>query len=182
MGILDAIEGLAAQDGGTNAKVAGGLMQALEEHPGGLAGVISQFQQNGMGEHVQNWASGQQQTATPDQVQQGLGGTGFIDNVAAKAGVSPAVAKMAWRWCCRWSWLTLHRVDSRRPRKVALQGWPRSFLASSPRSHRHVGLPGKEALSPGKAYPCGTVTEVSRGPAQVWPKASRISSNWVRRK
>ena len=95
MGILDAIEGLASQDGGTNAKVAGGLMQALDEHPGGLAGVISQFQQNGMGEHVQNWASGQQQTATPEQVQQGLGGTGLIDSVAAKAGVSPAVAKMA---------------------------------------------------------------------------------------
>jgi uncharacterized protein YidB (DUF937 family) len=96
MGILDAIEGLAGQqDGGTNAKVASGLMQALDEHPGGLAGVISQFQQNGMGEHVQNWASGQQQTATPGQVQQGLGGTGLIDNVAAKAGVSPEVAKMA---------------------------------------------------------------------------------------
>lgn len=96
MGILDEIESVAGQQGGgTNAKVASGLMQALDEHPGGLAGVIDQFRQNGMGEHVENWASGQQQTATPEQVQQGLGGTGLIDNVAAKAGVSPAVAKMA---------------------------------------------------------------------------------------
>lgn len=70
-------------------------MQALEEHPGGLAGVISSFQNNGMAEHVQNWSTGQQQTATPDQIQQGLGGTGFIESVAAKAGVSPQVAQTA---------------------------------------------------------------------------------------
>jgi uncharacterized protein YidB (DUF937 family) len=96
MGILDAIEGVSgAQDQGAIAKVAGGLMQALDEHPGGLAGVMEQFRQNGMSSHVQNWSSGQQQTASPEQVQQGLSGTGFIDNVAAKAGVSPAVAKMA---------------------------------------------------------------------------------------
>ncbi len=98
MGLLDTIEGMAgqsAQGTNTNANVAGGLMQALEEHPGGLAGVISSFQNNGMGDHVQNWSTGQQQTATPDQIQQGLGGTGFIENVAAKAGVSPQVAQTA---------------------------------------------------------------------------------------
>jgi uncharacterized protein YidB (DUF937 family) len=96
MGILDAIEGASGQQSGsTNAKVAGGLMQALDEHPGGLAGVMDQFRQNGMGDHVQTWASGQGQTATPAQVQQGLGGSGLIDNVAAKAGVSPEIAKMA---------------------------------------------------------------------------------------
>ena len=98
MGLLDTIEGMAgqsAQGTNTNANVAGGLMQALEEHPGGLAGVISSFQNNGMAEHVQNWSTGQQQTATPDQIQQGLGGTGFIESVAAKAGVSPQVAQTA---------------------------------------------------------------------------------------
>ena len=97
MGILDSLEGLAGQQGGggEHARVAGGLMQALDEHPGGLAGVMQQFRQNGMGNHVENWASGQQQTATSEQVQQGLGGTGLIENVAAKAGVSPQVAQMA---------------------------------------------------------------------------------------
>jgi uncharacterized protein YidB (DUF937 family) len=96
MGILDSIESMAGQQGqSTNAKVAGGLMQALDEHPGGLAGVISSFQNNGMADHVQQWSTGQQQTATPDQVQQGLNGTGLIDRVAAKAGVSPEVAKVA---------------------------------------------------------------------------------------
>ena len=97
MGILDSLEGLTGQQGGggEHARVAGGLMQALDEHPGGLAGVMQQFRQNGMGNHVENWASGQQQTATSEQVQQGLGGTGLIENVAAKAGVSPQVAQMA---------------------------------------------------------------------------------------
>jgi uncharacterized protein YidB (DUF937 family) len=96
MGILDAIEGVSGQQSeSTNAKVAGGLMQALDEHPGGLAGVIDQFRQNGMSDHAQNWSSGQGQAATPAQVQQGLGGTNLLDTVVAKAGVSPEVAKMA---------------------------------------------------------------------------------------
>lgn len=96
MGLLDALEGMAGQSGNqTNAKVAGGMMQALDEHPGGLAGLLDQFRQNGMENHVQNWASGQQTTATPEQVQQGIGNTGFIDKVAERAGVSPQVAKVA---------------------------------------------------------------------------------------
>ena len=96
MGILDSIESMAGQSGqgGNNAQVAGGLMQALDEHPGGLQGVIQSFQQNGMAQHVQNWSSGQQQTATPEQIQQGVGNTGLIDSVAQKAGISPEMAKI----------------------------------------------------------------------------------------
>jgi uncharacterized protein YidB (DUF937 family) len=94
VGLLDAMKGLAGQQGDT-AKVAGGLMQALDEHPGGLAGIMDSFKQNGMEQHVQGWSNGQHTTATPEQVQQGLSGTGLIDKVAGKAGVSPQVAKMA---------------------------------------------------------------------------------------
>lgn len=96
MGLLDSLEGLAG--GGSNqqtANITGSLMQALEEHPGGLAGVLDRFRQNGMDQHVQNWATGQQQAATPEQIQQGLGGTGLIDKVAERAGVSPQTAKVA---------------------------------------------------------------------------------------
>ncbi len=95
MGFLDSIENAAGQGGGANAKVAGGLMQALDEHPGGLAGVMQHFRENGMQNEVQNWSSGQETSASPEQVQQGLGNTGFIDRVAGKAGVSPEVAKIA---------------------------------------------------------------------------------------
>ena len=96
MGILDTISGMmhGSEGGNTNAQVTGGLMQALDEHPGGLAGVLSSFEQNGMGQHVQNWATGAQTTATPDQIQQGVGNTGLIDTVAAKAGISPEMAKI----------------------------------------------------------------------------------------
>lgn len=100
MGLLDTIEGMAGQQsgqagGGQNAQVAGGLMQALDEHPGGLAGVMDHFKNNGMGEQVQGWANGSQPTATPQQVNQGLAGSGLVESVAAKAGVSPQVAESA---------------------------------------------------------------------------------------
>ncbi len=96
MGFLNALQGMAGEAANQpNAKVAGGLMQALDEHPGGLAGLLDHFRQNGMGDHVQNWATGQQTSATPEQVQQGLGDTGFIDKVAERAGVSPQTAKVA---------------------------------------------------------------------------------------
>lgn len=94
MGILDTIEGMVGGQGqGSNPQIAGGLMQALDEHPGGLGGVMDHFRQSGMDEHVQNWSTGQQ-TATPEQMQQGLGGTGFIESVAQKAGISPEMAKI----------------------------------------------------------------------------------------
>ena len=99
MGILDTIEGMAGQQAsggaGGNTGIAGAVMSALEQHPGGLSGVMDSFRNNGMADHVQNWSTGQQPTATPEQINQGLGGTGFIENVAAKAGVSPEVAKIA---------------------------------------------------------------------------------------
>lgn len=92
MGILDTIESMAGGQGSgqaPNAQVAGGLIQELQQHPGGIGGILDSFRQNGMEEHVNNWANGQSQTATPEQVQTGLGGTGIIDRVAAHAGVSP---------------------------------------------------------------------------------------------
>lgn len=104
MGIMDTIQSLAGQAGdashGDQAKVAGGFIQALTDHPGGIQGVLDSFRNNGMGEHVQQWASGQgadgqAATATPEQVQQGLGNTGLIEKTAEHAGVSPQVVQMA---------------------------------------------------------------------------------------
>jgi uncharacterized protein YidB (DUF937 family) len=99
MGFLDTIESMAGPGAsgstGVPAGVAGAVMSALEQHPGGLSGVMDSFRNNGMATHVQNWSTGQQPAATPDEINQGLGGTGFIENVAAKAGVSPEVAKVA---------------------------------------------------------------------------------------
>jgi uncharacterized protein YidB (DUF937 family) len=97
MGFLDEIGSLAGQlsQSSDQAKVAGGLIQALEQHPGGIQGVIDSFKQNGMEDHVNAMASGDQQTTTPEQVQQGLSGTGLIEKAAEHAGVSPEVVQIA---------------------------------------------------------------------------------------
>jgi uncharacterized protein YidB (DUF937 family) len=97
MGFLDEIGSLAGQfsQNSDEAKVAGGFVQALEQHPGGVQGVIESFKQNGMEDHVNAMASGEQQTTTPEQVQQGLAGTGLIEKVAEHAGVSQEVVQTA---------------------------------------------------------------------------------------
>src|SRR5450432_2461689 len=93
MGLLDGLESIASQameqSGNPEAKVAGGLMQALEQHPGGLQGVMDHMNQNGV--DTQAMASGE--PATPEQVGQGLQGSGLVESVAEKAGVSPQIAQ-----------------------------------------------------------------------------------------
>jgi uncharacterized protein YidB (DUF937 family) len=99
MGILDSIQSLAGQVGqdsqGDQAKVAGGFIQALTQHPEGIQGILNSFSQNGLAEHIGAWSNGQNATATPDQVQQGLSGTGLIEKTAEHAGVSPQVVQAA---------------------------------------------------------------------------------------
>ena len=99
MGILDSIQSLAGQVGqnshGDQAKVAGGFIQALTQHPEGIQGILNSFNQNGLAEHIGAWSNGLNATATPDQVQQGLAGTGLIEKTAEHAGVSPQVVQAA---------------------------------------------------------------------------------------
>ena len=99
MGILDSIEGMMgsgqAAPTSEQGRVAGGFLQSLQQHPGGLGAVMDNFRNQGMDQHVNNWSTGQTQQATPDQVQSGLGGTGLLEQTAQRAGVSPEVAKMA---------------------------------------------------------------------------------------
>ena len=94
MGILDMVESMAA--GSTNpdhAKVAGGLLQELQDRPGGIGGLLQSFQQNGMGGLVQQWSGGQTQPTNPAAVESGLGDSGIIDSIAQRTGLSPTVVK-----------------------------------------------------------------------------------------
>jgi uncharacterized protein YidB (DUF937 family) len=100
MGILDKLQSLAGQAGDDShsdtAKVAGGLIQALNSHPDGIQGILNSLNANGLAQHVSDWAKGQgSATATPQQVQQGLSGSGFLEKIAEHAGVSPEVASGA---------------------------------------------------------------------------------------
>jgi len=93
MGFLDGLESMAssamAQSDNPTAKVAGGLMSALEEHPGGLQGVMDTMTQNG----VDPQAIAANGSASAEQIGQGLQGSPLVEMVAAKAGVSPEVAQ-----------------------------------------------------------------------------------------
>ncbi len=94
MGLLDSLEGMAAskmgQGGGSNSNMAGGLMSVLEEHPGGLGGLMSHMQNNGV--DPQSMTSGQ--PSSPQQMEQGLGGSGIIEKVAERTGMSPQMITM----------------------------------------------------------------------------------------
>lgn len=95
MGFMDNIEGQALNRvlGGSSSPIAAALLQVVQSQPGGLQGVVERFHQNGLGGLVSSWIStGQNQSISPDQVQQGLGND-TVQQVAEKAGVSPEEAK-----------------------------------------------------------------------------------------
>ena len=99
MGLLDEIGNLTGATSGesaaANPQVANGVVQALQEHPGGIGGILDALRQNGLSSHVDAWTSGQQQPANPQQVQQALGPSGLIERTAQKTGISHEVATMA---------------------------------------------------------------------------------------
>jgi uncharacterized protein YidB (DUF937 family) len=97
MGLLDNLESLAGgASSGDHVSVATELMNAVQQHPGGLSGILQNFQQNGMAGHVDSWQQPNQenQPITPDQAQQGLG-SGVIDSIAQRTGLSPTMVKGA---------------------------------------------------------------------------------------
>ena len=95
MGLMDMVGGLlGGQSGQADPKAA--LMQAaigmIQNHPGGLQGVLGQFQQAGLAEHVASWVGGgENQAITGDHVQQALG-SDQVQALAQQAGMAPAQA------------------------------------------------------------------------------------------
>lgn len=69
------------------------IMSVLQNRQGGLAGIISAFQQNGMGDAVQSWiGTGPNQPLSGEQVSQALGPSA-VQQVAEQAGISHEEAK-----------------------------------------------------------------------------------------
>jgi uncharacterized protein YidB (DUF937 family) len=92
MGLLDALTSIAGGASPDHHGVADALSQVMQEHPGGMDGILNQLKQNGLGEQVQSWVNpGENKAISPDQVQQGLGGS-MLENIAQRAGISPTVA------------------------------------------------------------------------------------------
>jgi uncharacterized protein YidB (DUF937 family) len=92
MGLLDNLENMAeAKVAGSN-PAAAGILEMIQNHPGGLNGLVQAFHQNGLGGLVNSWVStGQNQAATSDQIQQVLG-SGQVQALAQRLGISPEVA------------------------------------------------------------------------------------------
>ena len=96
MGLLDSLTSMSGISGEQHATVATELVNAVQQHPGGLSGILNSFKQNGMGQTVQSWQQPDQpnQPISPDQAQQGLG-SGLVDTIAQRTGLSPTVVKGA---------------------------------------------------------------------------------------
>ncbi len=100
MGLMDELENKAISTflGGSNNPLAQNLMQMVNNHPGGVAGLVQAFHQNGMSEIVSSWVgTGQNLPISAEQIQQVLGNSPMLQQFAAKAGISPqdATAKLA---------------------------------------------------------------------------------------
>src|ERR1700733_6537135 len=92
MGLLDALTSIAGGASPEHHGVADALSQVMQEHPGGMDGILNQLKQNGLGNRGQSWVSpGENKAISPDQVQQGFG-TSTLENIAQRAGISPTVA------------------------------------------------------------------------------------------
>ncbi len=92
MSIFDNLENMAvSRVAGSNPAVAG-ILQMIQNHPGGLNGLVQSFHQNGLGSLVNSWVgTGQNLPATSDQVQQVLG-SDRIQALAQQIGVDPNTA------------------------------------------------------------------------------------------
>jgi uncharacterized protein YidB (DUF937 family) len=91
MGLLGQLGGLlGGNPGGGN--LVGELFSLIQNHPGGLQGMLQSLQTNGLGDAVQSWVgTGANQPVDPDQMHNALG-PAAISAIAAKLGISPELA------------------------------------------------------------------------------------------
>ena len=97
MGLLDNLENQALGKvlGGSSNPLASGLLQMIQNQPGGLQGLVQSFHDKGMGGLVSSWiSSGPNPPISGDQVHQVLG-SDQVKALAAKAGISPDIAGAA---------------------------------------------------------------------------------------
>src|SRR5262245_49027159 len=88
MGLLGQLgSALGGNSGG--ASMAGELLSLIQNQPGGLGGLVQQFQDKGLAGIVNSWVgTGQNLPISPDQVHSALG-SDVVQQMAAKLGISP---------------------------------------------------------------------------------------------
>ena len=92
MDILNTVASMAKGPAASeHAQVAGGLMDELQQR-GGIGSLIQNFQRNGMGSFIDQWSQGNTQP-NPTAIEDGTHGTGLIDSIAQRTGLSPGVVR-----------------------------------------------------------------------------------------
>ena len=94
MGLLDVVGSFLgnANAGGQQQNVLTAVTEFVNNQPGGLQGLIQQFETQGAGGLVQSWiGGGANQAVSPDTVQNVVG-SGALGELAGKLGVSPEQA------------------------------------------------------------------------------------------
>jgi uncharacterized protein YidB (DUF937 family) len=97
MGLLDNLENQALGNvlGGSSSPLAAGLLQMIQNQPGGLQGLVQSFHDKGMGGLVSSWiGTGPNPPISSDQIHQVLG-SDQVKALAAKAGINPDTAGAA---------------------------------------------------------------------------------------
>lgn len=91
MSLLDTVEGMLGGSGGAGG-AASAIIEMLQNHPGGAAGLGDQLNAGGLGHLVQSWAgAGENKSISADQIQSVLSEE-HIAAVANRLGISPADA------------------------------------------------------------------------------------------
>jgi uncharacterized protein YidB (DUF937 family) len=93
MSLFDLAGELLGNQGGTNQNALSAVLSMVNNHPGGLPGLVSAFEQGGLGGAVSSWVQPgmPNQPVSGDQVQNTLG-SDQIQEVAAKLGLPPEAA------------------------------------------------------------------------------------------
>ena len=97
MGLLDGLENQALSNllGGNSSPLASGLLQMIQNQPGGLSGLMQSFHDKGLGALASSWVgAGENMSISADQIHQVLG-SDMVKGLAAKAGISPDMASGA---------------------------------------------------------------------------------------
>ncbi len=97
MGLLDNLENQAAGKmlGGNSNPLMAGLLQMIQNQPGGLQGLVQCFHDKGLGGLVSSWVgTGPNPAISADQVHEVLGSE-QVKALAAKAGINPEMASGA---------------------------------------------------------------------------------------
>jgi uncharacterized protein YidB (DUF937 family) len=84
MSMLDGLLG-----GAVGAEMVSVVNSLIQQH-GGIQGVVTQLEQQGLGGVARSWiANGANQAISPNQVSQVFGNSGILNELAAKTGMSP---------------------------------------------------------------------------------------------